>query len=212
MLHGKPLIAHTLIQAKASGLFDVIAVSSDSSEILSIAKTWGADLLIERPAELASDSAPKMPVVQHCLREAEKLSGLRFDTVVDLDPTSPLRSAGDILESVSLLEKHHVINVVTAAPARKSPYFNLVEVDAKNVVTLSKPLPQQVTRRQDAPKCYDMNASIYVWNRDRLLACASVFNADTMLYVMPEERSIDIDAEIDFQFVEFLMQKQGSLA
>jgi CMP-N-acetylneuraminic acid synthetase len=72
-------------------------------------------------------------------------------------------------------------------------------------VHLSKPLQSAVVRRQDAPKCYDMNASIYVWRRDVLLSGDALFNSDTRLYVMPEERSIDIDSELDFRFVESLM-------
>jgi N-acylneuraminate cytidylyltransferase/CMP-N,N'-diacetyllegionaminic acid synthase len=124
---------------------------------------------------------------------------------VDLDATSPLRLPADIIEAVSLLENDGVGNVLTAMPARRSPYFNLVEVDHVGVVHLSKPLNAKVIRRQDAPKCYDMNASIYVWRRNALFDNESLFNSDTRLYLMPEERSIDIDSELDFQFVEFLV-------
>lgn len=90
-------------------------------------------------------------------------------------------------------------------PSRRSPYFNLVELNADGVAELSKPLKYPIARRQDAPKCYYMNASIYVWRRQVLFASDTIFNGDTKLYVMPEERSIDIDSELDFKFVEFLM-------
>jgi CMP-N-acetylneuraminic acid synthetase len=205
---GLPLIAHTIQQAQESNLFDAIAVSSDSQDILNTAGQYGVKILIRRPAELATDTAPKMPVVKHCVLAAEAATKKQYAVVVDLDPTSPLRNAQDIAEAVALLENRNVTNVVTAAPSRKSPYFNLIELNAAGFVQLSKPLSRQIDRRQDAPRCYDMNASIYVWKRDRLLECESVFNADTLLYVMPEERSIDIDSETDFVFVEFLMQKQ----
>jgi N-acylneuraminate cytidylyltransferase/CMP-N,N'-diacetyllegionaminic acid synthase len=125
--------------------------------------------------------------------------------LVDLDATSPLRTPEDIANAVRLLEESGAGNVLTAMPARRSPYFNLVELDGSGIVHLSKPLSSAVVRRQDAPKCYDMNASIYVWRRPALFESATLFNADTRLYVMPEERSIDIDSEVDFRFVEHLM-------
>ena len=106
----------------------------------------------------------------------------------------------------AMLEDGNVANVITAMPARRSPYFNMVEVGDDGVPRLSKTLPNRVARRQDAPKCYDMNASIYVWRRDVLMASDSLFHDDTRLYIMPEERSWDIDNELDFQIVECLVK------
>lgn len=211
LLLGKPLIAHTILQAQASGLFDCLAVSSDSDEILSIAGSWGADHLIKRPAELATDHAAKLPVIRHCVTQTELLSGSRFDTIVDLDATSPLRTPGDIISCVRLLEERNAANIITGAPARRSPYFNLVEVDDNGVARLSKPLAAPVARRQDAPRCYDMNASIYAWKREVLFDSPSLFTPDTLLYEMPEARSVDIDTELDFKIVEMLMTEQEKI-
>ncbi len=205
LLLGKPLLAHSIEQARASGLFDLFAVSSDSDEILDVARTWGCDYLIKRPDELATDQAAKLPVIRHCVAEVERITGTTFDTLVDLDATSPLRTPEDIGNAVMLLEESGAGNVLTAMPARRSPYFNLVELDRNGIVHLSKPLNSAVVRRQDTPKCYDMNASIYVWRRPVLFESGTLFNTDTRLYVMPEERSIDIDSELDFRFVEYLM-------
>lgn len=206
-LHGKPLIAYSIEQAQASGLFDAVAVSSDTRQILDIANAYGADYLVERPAELATDTAAKLPAIRHCVAEIERLHGTLFDTFVDLDATSPLRSVQDIRDAVLLLEKTGAGNVITGMPARRSPYFNLVELDEEGIARLSKRPAEPFVRRQDAPKCFDMNASIYVWRRSALFDTPSIFNADTRLHVMPEERSIDIDSELDFQFVEFVMSK-----
>ena len=206
----KPLIAYTLEQARASGLFDVIAVSSDSPEILEVGRRRGADLLVERPAELATDNADKITAIRHCVEEAERVTGGCFDVVVDLDATSPLRLVEDIRGAVDMLQSEKVSNVITAAPARRSPYFNLVELGENGVVRLSKPLEKPIVRRQDSPRCFDMNASIYVWQRAALFDYPTVFNADTRLFVMPEERSTDIDNELDFEIVEFLMKKRNS--
>lgn len=208
-LAGKPLIAHTLEQARSSRLFGVIAVSSDSPQILDTARRHGADLVVERPPELATDTAAKLPAIRHCVEQAEKFAGKRFDVVVDLDATSPLRLPEDIRGAVDLLETGGASNVITGAPARRSPYFNLVELGEDDVVQLSKPLAKPIVRRQDSPQCFDMNASIYVWRRDALFDHATVFASDTRLFVMPEERSIDIDSELDFEIVEILMRKRA---
>ncbi len=208
-LLGKPLLAYTLEQAQSCQLFDVVAVSSDSSEILQLAREFGADLLIDRPLELASDTAAKLPAIRHCVEVSEFTVGKHFETIVDLDVTSPLRLIEDISQAVSLLESKNVSNVITGCPSRRSPYFNLVEVGEDQVARLSKPLPRPITRRQDAPACFDMNASIYVWQREVLFGCETVFNADTQILVMPDERSIDIDSELDFEIVELLMRKRN---
>jgi CMP-N,N'-diacetyllegionaminic acid synthase len=207
---GKPLIAHSILQAQSSGLFDAIAVSSDSPEILDISKKSGADYSVFRPRKLASDLAPKLPVIKHCVDEVETLSGKTFDVIVDLDVTSPLRITKDIEGAVRLLEDKKVSNVITGCTARRSPYFNLVERDDKGCVRLSKTPEQTFVRRQDAPECFDMNASIYVWSRAGLIDSESIFNADTLLFVMPEERSIDVDHEWEFKYVEFLFNKRTS--
>jgi N-acylneuraminate cytidylyltransferase/CMP-N,N'-diacetyllegionaminic acid synthase len=208
----KPLIAHSILQAKASKLFDVIAISSDSDEILRVAKEYGADYVIKRPNELATDTAAKLPVIQHCVKEVEQLSNLQFDIMTDFDATSPLRTIEDIQNAIDILERHQdASNLITATNARRSPYFNLVEEDENGYVHISKALKETVVRRQDAPKTYDMNASIYAWKRESFFNAQSVFTDKTILFIMPEERSQDIDSELDFEIVKLLAEKRGSL-
>ncbi|MCI5123079.1 MAG: acylneuraminate cytidylyltransferase family protein [Candidatus Electrothrix sp. AR5] len=210
LLRSKPLIAYTLIQAQESALFDLIAVSSDSDEILDIARKYGSDLLVKRPANLATDHAAKIPAIRHCVLTAEKERDILYDVIVDLSATSPLRLPEDIRNAVELLENKKVSNVITAAPARRSPYFDLVELKSDNVVGLSKPTGSPVVRRQDSPKCYDMNGSIYAWHRRALFEYPTVFNTDTQLYIMPEERSVDIDSYLDFDIAQMLMKKKAA--
>lgn len=212
LLNGVPLLAHSLRQAVASGLFDAIAVSSDSPEMLNLAKEYGATVLVDRPAEMATDTAAKLPVIRHCVAEAERMLGVTFDTCVDLDATSPLRDVEDVRAVVEMLEGSGAGNVITAMPARRSPYFNMVEQDEQGVVRLAKPTSPPVVRRQDAPACFDMNASIYGWTREVLMTAPGLFNHDTRLHVMPEERSIDIDSEVDFLLVELLMARRAQEA
>ncbi len=210
LLEGLPLIAHTILQARQSGLFDGIAVSSDSGEILSVAEANGADWLVERPTDMATDTAGKLPAIRHCLLAAEAKAGKTFDILVDLDATSPLRLPEDIRGAVELLESKGVTNVITGSPSRRSPYFNLVEEDSGGRVDVSKILDKPVLRRQDAPACYDMNASIYVWKRDAFVADPRVFYPDTGIFVMPEERSFDIDHPLDFEIVKLIMSQRSN--
>jgi len=210
LLSDKPLIAHSIAQAKESGLFHSIAVSSDSSQILDTAAQWGADHLVVRPDSLASDTAAKVPAIAHCVEEVEARLDRRFDVLTDLDATSPLRLPDDIRGAIALLEESGAKSVITGAPARRSPYFNLVERDSTGVVRLSKAIDPPVERRQDAPTCFDMNASIYVWQRDSFLAVPSVFYEDTLLYEMPETRSVDLDSELDFEIIQMLLDKRDS--
>lgn len=207
-LAGKPLVVHSIEQAFVSGLFDTVAVSSDSAEILEIAGSCGNVHLVRRPSELATDHAPKVPAIRHCALEVEQVTGEKYDTIVDLDATSPLRDIRDLAEAIKLLEESGCSNVITGTPARRSPYFNLVELNRDGFVNLSKPLPISVARRQDSPPCFDMNASIYVWQRAVLMEKDTVFNQDTRLFVMPEERSVDIDSELDLQIVEYLLARR----
>ena len=202
---GRPLIAYSVEQAVGSGLFEAVAVSSDDERILTAGLEAGATHVVRRPDALASDTAGKAAAIAHCVSEVEAQTGSPFEVVVDLDVTSPLRSASDIVGAVQLLEASGVTNVITGAPARRSPYFNLVERDKSGNVRLSKPPAETVLRRQDAPECFDMNASIYVWRRDDFLRQPKVFYEDTRLFAMPEDRSIDIDSELDFQIVSYLM-------
>lgn len=208
LINGRPLIAHSIDQARRSGLFKTIAVSSDSSEILTVAKDHGANVLIEREPQLATDSAAKLPVIQDCFLQAEKASRLTFDFGIDLDCTSPLRTPEDIVQAFEMYRSQPgAHNLITGAPARRSPYFNLVKKTAENYVQLASDSKLKIERRQDAPVCYDMNASIYIWRRDSLLENVPVINERTILFEMPEERSLDIDSELDFQIVDFLMSR-----
>ena len=159
---------------------------------------------------MASDTAGKLDVIKDAFIRSEAHYQKQYDYLVDLDATAPLRSVDDIKNSFAQFLKDNNENLITAMPSRRSPYFNLVEVNTDGKVKLSKSLDISVVRRQDAPKSYDMNASIYIWKRETLLKENSLFLEETGLYVMPEERSIDIDTELDFEFVEYMMRKRNA--
>lgn len=208
LINSKPLIAYTIEQAKATNLFEHVVISTDSDEIADISKKYGAEVFFKRDAKMASDSAGKLEVIRDAFIRSEEHYSEKFDYLIDLDATSPLRDVQDIIDSFKQFLEANNDNLITAMPSRRSPYFNLIEQDDKGRVFVSKSLNETILRRQDSPKTYDMNASIYIWKRETILHQKSVFLEKTGLYVMPEERSIDIDSELDFKFVEFIMREK----
>ena len=205
-LCGKPLIVHTIDVAKKSQSINRVVVSTEDPEIAEIAKANGAEVPFLRPKELALDTTPKLLVIKHVVDYLESQEGYQPDIVVDLDPTSPLRTETDIEACIKMVRVEGADNVFSVTKAHRNPYFNMVEiVDGR--VRLVKPLPQPIVRRQDAPEVYDMNASIYAWKREALMDNDSLFLKRTKIYEMPEW-AIDIDSETDFEFVEFLLKNR----
>ena len=206
-INGKSLLARTIEQAQTCELFTAIAVSSDSDQILNAAAAAGVEILVNRPPELATDFADKSPAIVHCATVAEKETKTKFDVFVDLDLTAPLRTASDIKSALEVLKSMNASNVFSVCESRRSPYFNMVERDKNGVVTLVRNVENNVVRRQDAPKTYDMNAAIYVWRRDCFFPSAPLFNDRTEIHIMPHERSLDIDDELDWQIATLMLQK-----
>ena len=198
---GRSLIEHTIRQALACGRIEGVYVSTDDDEIATVARAAGAQVPYRRPAELATDAAGKLPVIEHlvCHLEAQ---GERIARIVDLQPTSPLREPIDI--SAALDASPDADLVVSVAAARDNPYFNLVEADADGWLHLSK--GQGLARRQDTPAVYALNGSIYVWRRAAIAHAAQhgLWSVRIAPYVMPRWKSVDIDELEDFEYAEWL--------
>ncbi len=203
-LLGKPLIVYTIEQALACPEIDRVFVSTDDDEIAEVARKAGAEVPFKRPAELATHTISKLPVIEH-LVDWVVASGVDVTRVVELDPTSPLRDMSDILTCLEMLDAETDV-VITGYEADKNPYFNMVEQKPDGFASLSKTIPGGVSGRQLAPKVYSMNASIYVWHKDTLKK--GLWEGKAKLYVMPRIRSIDIDEPIDFKIVELLMREK----
>ena len=207
LINGKPLMYFTIKQAIKSRIFDHIVVSTDSKKILRIAKSYGADGWFLRPKKLSLNSSQKIPVIRHALLQAEKFYNKKFETIIDLDVTSPLRKTEDILKAYKFFIKQKANILITGCKSKKNPYFNMIEIK-NNKVQAAKRLKKNIYRRQDAPKTYDYNASIYIWRRKALMNFKSFYTSKTVFYEMPESRSIDIDSKLDFKLVEFLLKKR----
>jgi len=205
-LNGKPLIYYTINQAIKWGKANKIIVSTEDEEIANISRKYGAEVPFLRPKELATDEAGKLDVIKHAVRYYEDL-GESFDIILDLDPTAPLRSLSDLDNAMNLFLKNNPNNLYSVCEARKNPYFNMVELDNSFRSHICKKLDKDVLSRQTAPKVYEMNASIYIYEKNFLLQTNTIHSDNTIVYIMPLERSIDIDSEIDFYFIEYLIKK-----
>lgn len=202
---GKPLIAHSIEQARACPLIDEVHVSTDDDEIAAVAREYGAQVPYRRPAELATDTAAKIPAIEHLVAHLES-RGERIGLVVDLQPTSPLRTQQDLADAIRLSPQADL--VVTVTEPSHNPYYTLVEEQADGTLRLSK--PGTFVCRQDIPAAWGLNGSIYAWQRAALARAAAhgFWSVSIRPSVMPRHRSVDIDDALDFEWAEWLWQRQ----
>lgn len=207
-LHGKPLIGYTIDYLKNWGKADRIVCSTDSAKIADIAKKYGAEVPFLRPGDLADDASAKFPVLQHAIEFCENHFDEKYDVLVDLDPTAPIRKKDDIVKAFDKFANSSADVLYSVVNARKNPYFNMVELDENGYANLSKKPDKEIVARQSAPKVFDMNASIYIFDRDFVLNNSGLHDGKEIVYVMDDISGFDIDREIDFQFIEFLLEEK----
>lgn len=208
-LDGRPLIVYTLEQAKRWGKYDRLIVSTDSKEIAMIAKDCGADVPFIRPPELAGDNTGKVEVLRHALEMAEKHYKRVFDALLDLDVTAPVRTIGDIDSIVNLFQEKKANCVLSLVRAHQNPYFNMLEKRQDGTLKVCMQTGRDILTRQDVPVVYKANASLYIYGRKFLLDTntKSPLSDKTYGYQMDELSEVDIDREIDFKFIEFLVKE-----
>jgi CMP-N,N'-diacetyllegionaminic acid synthase len=205
-LKGKPLIAYTIASAKNTSLIDDLIISTDDERIADVAKQYGALVPFMRPADLASDTASKWPVFIHAVETYEQLTGKTVDYLVDLDVTVPLKNAQDINGAIELaLNDTSVDVVITGYEPERNPYFNMMEVNKDGYAEIVKKGKRPIVRRQDAPQVYSLTPAAYVVKKSALYEFEHWSKAKCKIYPIPRERAVDIDTEIDFRIVEFLM-------
>lgn len=201
---GLPLIAHSIRQALGCPLIQGVYVSTDDEEIAQVARAHGAQVPYLRPAELATDTAGKLPAIEHLVTHLEA-GGRPIGTIVDLQPTSPLRNAHD-LESALALQGQADLVVSVTQPSH-NPYYTLVEATPEGGLRLSKPPPSgPAVARQSVPTVWGLNGAIYVWRREALTRAVreGFWSVNMRPLFMPRERSIDIDDRLDFDTAEWL--------
>jgi CMP-N,N'-diacetyllegionaminic acid synthase len=126
LINGAPLISYTIVQAMECGLFEHVVVSSDSDEIVTIAQKYGAEVFFKRSEEMSTDTAAKLSVIRDAFIRSEAYYKEKYDYLIDLDATAPLRTISDITNSFEQFIKDDNDNLITAMPSRRSPYFNIV--------------------------------------------------------------------------------------
>jgi len=209
-LASKPLIGYTIEEClKLSKLYDCeICVSTDSNDIKTVAEKFGLEVPFIRPENISTDTATSESVLLHAI-EWYKNRGVNFDTVVLLQPTSPLRKSNHIIEAINYYIQNaskDIDMVVSVKVSKANPYFNLFEENENGMLT--KSIKSNYTRRQDCPTTFEYNGSIYVINIKSLKE-KGILNFDKIKkYEMDDISSLDIDEPIDLEICEFFIKKQ----
>lgn len=201
---GKPLIAYTIQAAQGSRFLTDLVVSSDNQEILNVAQRWGCPVL-KRSKALARDKTPMMPVMKHALIEMEKKTGKFYDGIVLLQPTSPLRTAADIDKAITLFSKSKADGVISVYQVADHHPARMYVIQKKQLKPFAK--EPKTKLRQDLTPVFHRNGAIYIY-RSALIRKSKIYSAKKILpYVMPRERSINIDDEIDLELAKLLLKK-----
>lgn len=208
LLVGKPLIAYSILPGLQSKYIDRLIVSTDDKEISEVARSFGAEVPFVRPTELANDTAKSLPVMQHAVRFCEEQDKVKYDFVVLLEPTGPMRIARDIDDAITKATDTNADSVVGLMELEDANPIRVKKIVNDHILCFCVPEPEGL-RRQDQEKAYLRNGSIYVFKRDNLLENNSLYGKDSRPYVMPRERSVNIDEESDFLVAEYFLEKRG---
>ena len=205
-LLGKPLFAYTLECAKSSSLLDDIIVSSDSNVILEMAASYlDEEKLYKRDKELATDKASKWDVFKDLVLQYEKKNNVKVTYLVDLDVTVPRRLPKHIDGCIELSKITNTDVVITGYEPERNPFFNMMLKKENGTSEIVKKLDTPIVNRQDAPVVHSLSPAVYVIKRDVLFITDHWSNAECRIFEIPRNLAIDIDTEIDFKLVEFLM-------
>lgn len=205
MLGDRPLLAYSIEAALDSGMFNTVFVSTDSEQYAQIARQYGADVPFLRSEEIAGDHASSWDAVREAVGQYEKL-GQRFDTIALLQPTSPLRSADDIVKGYQLFAEKEADYVIGVCRTEHSPLWcNTLPEDMSMDGFISKEIDSKP--RQELPDYYRINGALYIVRVSALDGVDDMYHQGCYAYVMPPERSIDIDTSFDFKVAELFMAR-----
>lgn len=203
-LAGKPLLQYSIDTALASDLIEQVFVSTDDQAIAQAAIEGGA-ILIERPAELATDQSPEWLSWRHAVEWATERYG-SFDGFVSLPATSPLRSQDDVKAAILKRQAETADICIAVTPASRSPYFNMVKYNEAGFVELVNQPEGEVSRRQDAPKVFDITTVVYATTPEFVLNNYGLFSGKVASIEVPKARAVDIDDIYDFRLAEAIIK------
>lgn len=202
---GKPLIAWTITAAIKANIFDRVIVSTDDATIAFVATQFGAEVPFLRPPHLAQDDTPTIDVLIHLLDWLAQNADYRPDLVMLLQPTSPLRMAEDVREARLLLDAKQADSVVSVCLSEQHPYWMKQVDDDQRLRPFLNPTETH-TRRQNLPPTYALNGAIYLAKRELILTQRSFYTDNSYAYIMPPERSLDIDTPWDLHLVDLILR------
>jgi CMP-N-acetylneuraminic acid synthetase len=208
LLDGKPLIAWSIEHALSVKRIGRIIVSTDSEEIATVARQFGAEVPFMRPQELARDDSPEWLAWRHALTYLLDTEGAFPDVMVMIPATAPLRMPLDIENCLDEFEKGSTDIVITVTDAHRNPWFNMVKRQTDGTVELVIPPIGDIARRQDTPKVLDMTTVAYVAAPKFVFSGTSIFSGRVRAVHVPLERSLDIDTLFDFEMAEFLVRRR----
>jgi len=211
-LAGRPLLAYTCEAGLGSRILTRVVLSTDDAEIAQVGRRCGVEVPFMRPAELAQDDTPSLPVAQYAVRWLTEHEGWKADILVLLQPTSPLRQARHIDEALQRMEKTGADTVVSVieVPHRFSPYAVMRFQEGGLKDFWQEPLPFDRFCRQNLPIFYARNGPSILASRVTVLfECQSFYGQRVIPYVMSEEDSVDIDSPLDVQIAEWLIEQRG---
>jgi len=201
IINGKPLVAWTIEAALESNLIDRVILSSDDAEIIKIAKKWKCDVPFVRPENLAHDDSPIEGALVHALDNiAEK-----YYYIVLLQATSPLRIADDIDGCIEACHRNDAPSCISVCPSPKSPYLMFTLQPDRQMSPLFDLGGRETRRRQDLPDAVVPNGAVYVSKVSRYRQDRDFYVPGAVAYQMPEDRSVDIDAEFDLRIMEAVL-------
>jgi CMP-N-acetylneuraminic acid synthetase len=204
LLNGKPLLQYSIETAQNVARITKVFVSTDCDSIAEIARKNGVEV-IERPAELATDTSPEWLSWRHAIDYVSSRYG-PFETFVSLPATSPLRSEQDVEAALDKLNSANADICVSITPASRSPYFNMVRMSSGDIVDLVIEPQGDVSRRQDAPVVFDVTTVVYAATVTFINNRSSIFSGKVVAIVVPKIRAVDIDDIYDFMFAESVLQ------
>jgi len=205
-LLGKPLITYTIAAALESEFLTSVVVSTDDSVIAEISKKAGAQVPFIRPDSLSQDSSLSLPVVMHALRFMEAKEGLEYDAVMMLQPTAPLRTSVDIDEAIKKIFSSGADSVISVSNVEANHPLRMKKVDGDKLLNYVDQGFEDMRPRQQLPDVYIRNGAIYLALRATLTRQLTFSGDDCRAYIMPEERSINLDARRDFVMAEYYLQ------
>lgn len=209
LLHGKPLICYTIEAARASRYVTMVATSTDSAEIGRVAEQAGSQIIV-RPPELAEDDTPMLPVVQHAVQMIEKEWQKHLDAIVLLQPTSPLRTAQDIDAALEILFSAGIDSVMSVYALPKKYHPQRVKRIVDGLLQPYEANTVVGVQRHQLSDIYKGNGAIYAMWRSTLIEKNSLFGERTAPYLMPLERSLDIDDWMDMELARLLLAEERS--